>query len=54
MSKKITVTATWQTTHEIEVDDNFELPEPGAQLHRDSFPELNANGAELQTIEYDG
>ena len=54
MTRTIRVTANWQSSHEIEVDDNFELPEAGDYLHRDSFPELNANGAELQSIEYNG
>jgi len=47
MSKEITITCEWRSTHVVEVPDDFTIPDTLSGFPEDILEELTANNAEL-------
>jgi len=41
--KKITITCTWETTHEVEVPDDFVVPDTLGEFPKDALEEMRAD-----------
>lgn len=47
MPQVIQITATWESIHFIEVDDNFPFPEAGGEINLEAAQQLTPTSAQL-------